>query len=135
MECKRCGVVDVEPVSGWRTVLLALAWGMPAQADVFFENSPVFRLEPSSGLKGVTPVAWFDSDAPLRSGWAWGQAYLDGGVAVAAARVGKGQVFLYGPEVTFRAQPHGTFKLFFNGLYLGGATHQAGAGTGGTAAQ
>ena len=112
-----------------------LAWGMPAQADVFFENSPVFRLEPSSGLKGVTPVAWFDSDAPLRSGWAWGQAYLDGGVAVAAARVGKGQVFLYGPEVTFRAQPHGTFKLFFNGLYLGGATHQAGAGTGGTAAQ
>ena len=99
-----------------------LAWGMGAQADVFFDNSPVFRLEPRASLAGVTPVAWFDSESPLRSGWAWGQAYLDGGVAVAAAKLGKGQVFLYGPEVTFRAQPHGTFKLFFNGLYLGTAT-------------
>ena len=42
-------------------------------------------------------------------------------VAVAEAKVGEGKLFLYGPEVTFRAQPHGTFKLFFNGLYYGTA--------------
>jgi hypothetical protein len=35
--------------------------------------------------------------------------------------VGEGKVFLLGPEVTFRAQPHGTFKLLFNSLYYGSA--------------
>jgi len=27
-----------------------------------------------------------------------------------------------GPEITFRGQPHGSFKLLFNGLYAGTAT-------------
>ena len=93
-----------------------LAWGMPAQADVFFDNSPVFRLGPDAASSGVTPIAWFDSATPLRSGWAWGQHYLDGGIAIAEARVGKGKLFLFGPEITFRAQPHGTFKFLFNAL-------------------
>ncbi len=94
---------------------------MKDRVDIFFNNSPVFRLHPEADKKGVSTVAWFDSDKPLRSGWAWGQDRLYGGVAVAAAEVGKGRLFLYGPEVLFRAQPHGTFKLFFNGIYLGGA--------------
>ena len=93
-----------------------LAWGMPAQADVYFDNSPVFRLGPDAASRGVTPIAWFDNPAPLRSGWAWGQHYLDGGVAIAEARVGKGRLVLCGPEITFRAQPHGTFKFLFNAL-------------------
>jgi hypothetical protein len=25
---------------------------------------------------------------------------------------------MFGPEITFRGQPHGTFKFLFNGLYL-----------------
>ncbi|RPJ77242.1 MAG: peptidase [Acidobacteria bacterium] len=98
-----------------------LAWGLSNQVDVFFDNSPVFKLGPDAALKGVRPVAWFDSPAPLRSGWAWGQSYLQGGVAIAEATVGKGRLFLLGPEVTFRAQPHGTFKFLFNGLYYGSA--------------
>lgn len=98
-----------------------LAWGMPARADVFFENSPAFRLEPDAGLKGVKPVAWFASAKPLRSGWAWGQTYLEGATAVVDAAVGKGHVFLFGPEIAFRAQPHGTFKFLFNGIYYGSA--------------
>ena len=99
-----------------------LAYGMPAHADVFFENSPVFKLGPDASLKGVRPVAWFDTEQPLRSGWAWGQSYLKDGVVAVEASVGKGRVFLFGPEVTFRAQPHGTFKLLFNGIYAGSAT-------------
>ena len=98
-----------------------LAYGMPDRVDVFFDNSPVFRLKPEAGLKGLKPVAWFDSGAPLRSGWAWGQRYLQDGVAVIDASVGKGRLFMYGPEIVFRAQPHGTFKLLFNGIYLGKA--------------
>jgi len=98
-----------------------LAWGMAAKGDVFFDNSPVLRLLPEAQVAGVRPVAWFAGPAPLRSGWAWGQHYLEGGVAVAEAPVGKGKLFLYGPEVTFRSQPHGTFKLLFNGIYYGPA--------------
>mgnify|MGYP000858272119 CR=1 FL=1 len=56
-----------------------------------------------------------------RDGWAWGQKYLQDGVAVIEAPVGKGKLFLFGPEITFRAQPHGTFKFLFNGIYYGRA--------------
>jgi Zinc carboxypeptidase len=96
----------------------SIAHGMTNQVDVFFDNSPVFRLAPQAALKGVRPVAWFDAATPLRSGWAYGQGYLQGGVAVVDATVGKGKLFLFGPEITFRAQPHGTFKFLFNGIYL-----------------
>src|SRR4029078_11205216 len=98
-----------------------LAYGINDKLDVFFDNSPVFRLRPESALAGIKPVAWFESDKPLRSGWAWGQKYLQDGVAVVDAPVGKGRLFLFGPEITFRAQPHGTFKFLFNGIYYGGA--------------
>jgi Zinc carboxypeptidase len=98
-----------------------LAYGLDARADVFFDHSPVFRLLPEAALKGVKPVAWFASEKPLRSGWAWGQHHLHGGVAVAEAPVGKGRLFLFGPEITFRAQPHGTFKFLFNGILYGPA--------------
>jgi len=94
-----------------------VAAGMPAQADVFFDNSPVFRLKPDANAKGVKAVAWFDSAAPLRSGWAWGQNYLEGGAAILEANYGKGKVYMFGPEITFRGQPHGTFKFLFNGIY------------------
>lgn len=106
-----------------------LAYGMPSVADVFFDHSPVFHALPDAQLKGVHPVAWFANDAPLRSGWAWGQEYLNGGVAVAEASLGKGKLFLFGPEITFRAQPHGTFKFLFNGIYYGPAVAGKGAST------
>jgi len=43
-------------------------------------------------------------------------------VSIVEASVGKGHVVLFGNEVLWRAQPHGTFKMFFNGIYYGGAT-------------
>ena len=97
---------------------LPIAYGMSDRADIFFSNSPVFRFEPDADKMGLTTVAWFDSDKPLRSGWAWGQDRLYGGAAIAEAEYGKGKMYLFGPEVLFRAQSHGTFKMFFNGLYL-----------------
>jgi hypothetical protein len=96
-----------------------LAFGLSERTDFYFNNSPIFALNPEAAAEGVRPVAWFDSPAPLRSGWAWGQGYLERTVAVLEAEVGRGKLFLYGPEIIFRGQPHGTFKLFFNGIYCG----------------
>ncbi len=95
-----------------------LAHGFDSEVDVFFDNSPVFSLAPRAPRDGVRAVAWFSSPAPLRSGWAWGQHYLENGIAVADVPVGRGHVYLFGPEIAFRAQPHGTFKFLFNALYL-----------------
>lgn len=93
-------------------------WGMPATADIYFDNSPVFTLSPEAIANGsIKPLAWFPTNAPLRSGWAWGQAYLQGGVAAFEAKVGRGMLYAFGPEITFRAQSHGTFKWLMNQLY------------------
>jgi hypothetical protein len=79
-------------------------------------------------------VAWFDSKKTLRSGWAWGEHYLEGGTAAVEAKLGKGKVFLFGPEITFRAQPHGTFKFLFNSILYGASTPVAGGANTTTAA-
>jgi hypothetical protein len=105
----RASIDNVKPV----------AYGMPAQADVFVDRSPAFRLSPEAAQQGVETIAWYGSGNLLDSGWAWGAEYLSNSVAVAQVKLGKGRVLLYGPEVTFRAQPHGTFKLLFNGLLYG----------------
>jgi hypothetical protein len=122
---------DVHPLSGEQfyvpgSVLSAavdttstLGTGFAGHVDVFYDNSPTFRLAPDAALRGVTPVAWYDSESPLRSGWAWGQGYLNGGVAAAAAKIGAGNLFLFGPEILFRGQPHTDFKFLFNGIYGG----------------
>jgi hypothetical protein len=94
------------------------AWGMDSVADVYFDESPVFHINPEAFANGsVHPIAWFSTDKPLRSGWAWGQAYLRDGVAAFSATVGQGKLYAFGPEITFRSQTHGTFKLLFNQLY------------------
>jgi hypothetical protein len=95
-----------------------IAAGMKAQTDVFFDNSPVWTLGPDAAARGVKPVAWFDTKTPLRSGWAWGQDRLEGGVIAVDAAVGRGRALLFGAEILQRAQPHGTFKFLFNGIYL-----------------
>ena len=76
------------------------------------------RLSPNAAASGLKPVVWFDSETPLRSGWAWGQKYLKDSVTVATASVGPGKLYLMGSEIAFRGQTHGTFKLLFNALYL-----------------
>jgi hypothetical protein len=94
------------------------AWGMNKTADVYFDNSPVFDIKPEALQNGaVKPILWFNSPEVLRSGWAWGKTYLNNKVTAFKASVGTGNLYVYGPEITFRAQSHGTFKLLFNQLY------------------
>lgn len=98
-----------------------LAYGMPETVDVFFDNNPVFRLPTEAKAKGENMVAWFSGNETLDSGWAQGQQLLNGAAAVVEAREGEGKVLVMGPEVTFRGEPDGTFKLLFNSLFYGAA--------------
>ena len=98
---------------------IPLAYGMGSSAEVFFDRSPAFRLAPDAGQRGVETLAWYGKGNLLDSGWAWGQQYLNESSAVVRVKSGKGSVVLYGPEITFRGQPHGTFKLLFNALEAG----------------
>lgn len=91
-------------------------WGMPANVDVMSSNSPVFKLTDANGPT-VKKLAWYGDENPLRSGWVWGADYLRNGVVAFYAPIGKGRLYAFGPEITFRAQPHGTFKWLFNQLY------------------
>ena len=102
---------------------MPLGYGFEPAVDVFFDRSPAFRLEES---RGAEKVAWFASATPLRSGWAWGQRYLEGALAVVDAHVGQGRVLMFGPEIAFRGQPHGTFKFLFNAMFIGKAEAVAG---------
>lgn len=97
---------------------MPVAYGMNDRAVLSFNRSPVFRLEAGAEAQGVRRFAWYDSDRPLRSGWAVGQEQLNGGVAMIEADVGDGKLIMFGPGVVERAQPHGTFKLLFNGICL-----------------
>jgi hypothetical protein len=108
-----------------------LAYGFNRHVDVFFDNSPVFGID-DDGTKVVATadeggplsrrrVAWFASATPLRSGWAWGQHRLAGGVAVVDVRLGEGRIAMFGPQITFRGQSYATFKFLFNGIFYGNA--------------
>ena len=94
-----------------------LAFGVPETVDMFFARSQTFV---TTG-PGAETIAWFDTEKPLRSGWAVGQEKLKDTIAIVDADLGDGKVFMMGPEVTQRAQPYGTFKFLFNGLQYGPA--------------
>lgn len=104
-----------------------LAFGMSDTIDVYYHNSPSFRIGAAVGDASARPVSWFPGPDTLRSGWAWGQAYLDGSVSIVDATLGRGGVFLMGPEVVQRGQSHGTYKFLFNALFYGPARSGTGA--------
>ncbi|WP_449465955.1 M14 family metallopeptidase [Stenotrophomonas humi] len=106
----------------------SLNWGLPSQLDVYFsdgrwDNAPVFDLP--AGRADIRPLLHFESAAPLRSGWAWGQERLQGGVLAAEADMGAGRLTFFGTDITFRAQTHASFKLLFNSLLQAGKAETA----------
>jgi len=107
---------------------------VPSRLDVYFsdgrwDNAPVFDLAGSAA--GIRPLLRFDSATPLRSGWAWGQEHLQGGILAAEADVGAGRLAFFGTDITFRAQTHASFKLLFNSLLRARDDAVAAAGEGG----
>jgi hypothetical protein len=99
-----------------------LGYGFEREVDVFFDTSPAFKVEAGAAAGGVQRVAWYATPMPLRSGWAWGQEHLEGALAAVDVPLGKGRVLMFGPEIVYRGQPHGTFKFLFNGIHYARAT-------------
>jgi hypothetical protein len=97
-----------------------IGFGFESQVDVFFDNSPVFRA--TGG--GQTAVAQFERSS-LRSGWARGEEQLAGGLAAVDVPVGRGRMVVFGPQIAFRAQSHGTFKFLFNAIHYARAERHA----------
>ena len=98
-----------------------LTHGFGERVNVLFSHSPTFSLDAGAEAQGVRRIGWYDTPNPLRSGWAWGERYLVDGVAAFEADYGQGKMFIFGPKITFRSQPHGTFGFLFNGIYYGAA--------------
>lgn len=101
-----------------------IAYGMGEYVDVDFDHDPAFHTVPNATVDPQV-AGWFQGDHTLVSGWANGQGYLNGTAAIVSGRIGQGMVYAIGPEITFRAQPHASFKILFNGLYAGTATPAA----------
>jgi hypothetical protein len=89
---------------------------MPAQAAAFFANSPAFELDRPGAAARV--VARYPAENLLLSGWVVGERVIANAAAVVDVPLGRGRVVLLGFRAQHRGQPHGTFKLLFNSIFL-----------------
>ncbi len=104
-----------------------LAWGMDDTASAYFARSYAYEFTDASkkeinigpDIGNPIAVASYDDTITLLSGWIMGEKHLTNKAALVSVSYGNGQVVLYGFRVQHRAQPHGTFRLLFNGIVMG----------------
>ncbi len=94
-----------------------LGYGMPDRALVMHRDSPVYSINPSYYNDQYEVVAAYPEKDVLESGWLIGEEIIAGKPAMISVRLGEGRIVLYGFQVNFRNQTHGTFKLLFNALF------------------
>ncbi|MBI3425245.1 MAG: hypothetical protein HY011_20115 [Acidobacteria bacterium] len=92
--------------------------GMPAQAKVFGDSSPVFTT--TEGFAGAVLAKYQSAGSPLLSGYLLGEKYVQGCAAALDVRYGGGHVLLLGFRPQWRGQPFGTFRVLFNALLYSG---------------
>jgi hypothetical protein len=99
-----------------------LSYGMSAEEVAYFADSPAFQTSPTDARLERRVVATYPADAEdiLVSGYLKGGERLEQKAAVVEYKVGKGRIVLIGFRPQHRAQPHRTFKLLWNALYLAG---------------
>jgi len=102
-----------------------IAYGMANTVDIVSFRSPVFEfLEEDSKqelLTDIKVIARYPNSSPFRSGRLIGEKILYNKPALIEVESGEGRIILFGFRPQNRAQPHGTFMLFFNSLYYGAA--------------
>ena len=75
---------------------------------------------PARGGESLQPIVRYGGTPLLRSGYATGEARLQGTLAAFEAPIGRGRVVVLGFRAQHRAQTLATFKLLFNAILLGG---------------
>jgi len=101
-------------------------YGMPEEAAAVFVDSRAFAVVPDfRGERAPAVIAAYADSNLLMSGYLKGESYLAGRASALDVPLGRGRVVLLGFSVQNRAQPHGTFKLLFNSLFLGSAQPQS----------
>ena len=90
--------------------------GMPARADVFVFNSPVFTT--LDGFTGSVLAKYPSDVSPLRSGFLNGPQYMQGFAAALDVKHDRGHVVLFGFQPQWRGQPTGTFRTVFNSVFF-----------------
>jgi hypothetical protein len=88
--------------------------GMPDEAAVFVDSSPVF--ETQEGFRGSVMARYQDSGSPLLSGYLIGEKLLNGKAAALDVELGQGHVLLIGFRPEWRGQPFGSFRVLFNAV-------------------
>ncbi len=111
-----------------------LAAGMESSAIAMFADSQALQVVAPAAEGGrraertVDVYAEFPRQDLLASGWELGASrYVAGRAAAVRVPVGKGQAVVMAIRPHWRGQPHNTFKLLFNPLYL--STREEGVGT------
>ncbi len=94
-----------------------VGYGMPEKALILHWNGPVFEISDTANSDKYHTVVRFAQKDLLKSGLLVGEKLIAGKAAMLTAKVGKGEVYLYGFAPQQRMQTHGTFKLLFNALY------------------
>ncbi|HYN19373.1 MAG TPA: M14 metallopeptidase family protein [Thermoanaerobaculia bacterium] len=99
-----------------------LSHGLQAEEAAYFADSPAFQTSPPDARFERRVVASYPENEKdiLVSGYLKGGERLEKRAAVVDFKVGKGRVVLIGFRAQHRAQPHRTFKLLWNALYLAG---------------
>jgi len=102
-----------------------LAAGMEASAVAMFADSQVFQIVAPAAegkqraARDVDVFVEYPRQNFMVSGWELGGSrYLAGRVAAAHVKVGEGHAVVMGFRPHWRGQPHNTFKLLFNPLFL-----------------
>ncbi|NIM15139.1 MAG: hypothetical protein GTO45_24510 [Candidatus Aminicenantes bacterium] len=95
-----------------------LTMGMGPRAAVYYYEDPVFStsLPRSSAQKRRTPVTFGRRDL-LLSGALEGENQLIRKALVVDFFTGGGRIILMGPDMMYRAQSEGTYKIMFNSLF------------------
>lgn len=88
--------------------------GMPEQAAIFVDASPVF--ETGEAFKGDVLARYQAAGSPLLSGYLLGERFLNGRAAALEVAHGQGRVVLLGFRPQWRGQPFGTFRVVFNAV-------------------
>ena len=86
-----------------------------------FLDSPAFEVTAQNSEDYEVVVRYAEREL-LESGWLVGEQNLARRAAVVSVKLGQGRVLLIGFAAQHRAQTHGTYKLLFNGLYMGSAS-------------